>query len=133
MTYTMTTSASHLLQVNERQTLGGSCLSKPRNKSLLNSAFIGIQMVGLGNSRESIFSASKNPGTFFFNRPLNVDNGFHYLLRDLLEFPLISDSAQSSLIWLCVPTKTRNLDPVCKGPLTCKVPRLSPECAWRAP
>lgn len=44
-----------------------------------------------------------------------MDNGFHYLLRDLLEFPLISDSAQSSLIWLCVPTKAGNLIPFVKG------------------
>ena len=86
------------------------------NKSPLNSAFIGIQM-GLRAVREKAFSGlSKNPGLFFFfNRPLNVDNGFHYLLRDLLEFPLISDSAQSSLIWLCVPTKARNLILFVKG------------------
>ena len=66
---------------------------------------------GLGAILEKAFSVLvKLPGLFFFfNRPLNVDNGFHYMLRDLLEFPLISDSAQSSLIWLCVPTKTRNL------------------------
>lgn len=44
-----------------------------------------------------------------------MDNGFHYLLRDLLEFPLISDSAQSSLIWLCVPTKAQNLILFVKG------------------
>lgn len=65
---------------------------------------------GLRAILEKAFSVLvKILGLFFFNRPLNVDNGFHYLLRDLLEFPLISDSAQSSLIWLCVPTKTRNL------------------------
>ena len=65
---------------------------------------------GLGAILYKAFSVLvKIPGLFFFNRPLNVDNGCHYLLRDLLEFPLISDSAQSSLIWLCVPTKTRNL------------------------
>lgn len=52
---------------------------------------------------------------FFFNRPLNVHNGFHYLLTDLLKFPLILDSAQSSLIWLCVHTKARNLIMFVKG------------------
>ena len=46
---------------------------------------------------------------FFFVRQLNVDNEFHYLFIDLLQFPLISDSAQSSLIWLCVHTKAWNL------------------------
>lgn len=52
---------------------------------------------------------------FFFNRPLSVDNGFHYLLIDLLEFPLISDSAQSSLIWFCAQTKAWNLIMFVKG------------------
>ena len=51
-----------------------------------------------------------------------MDNGFPHLLRDLLEFPLISDSAQSSLIWLCVHTKAWNLILFVKGPLRWKVP-----------
>lgn len=55
------------------------------------------------------------PFLFFFNRQLNVDNEFHYLFIDLLQFPLISDSAQSSLIWLCVSTKPWNLIMFVKG------------------
>lgn len=71
--------------------------------------------MGLSAVEETAFSRLlKSPGGFFlsfffFNRPLNVDNGFHYLLTDLLKFPLILDSAQSSLIWLWDHTKAWNL------------------------
>lgn len=74
--------------------------------------------MGLSAVQETAFSGLlKSPGGFFFffNRPLNVDNGFHYLLIDLLKFPLILDSAQSSLIWLCVHTKAWNLIVFVKG------------------
>lgn len=68
------------------------------------------------SSRDRIFRASKSPGgLFFFNRPLNAHNGFHYLVTDLLKFPLILDSAQSSLIWLCVHKKAWNLIMFVKG------------------
>lgn len=96
-------------------TFQGSAAFQDRGtKTPLNSAFIGIQM-WLGAVEDKALSVPVKllkafpPFPIFFNRQLNVDNEFHYLFIDLLQFPLISDAAQSSLIWLCVYTKPRNL------------------------